>query len=157
MSGIITGPHFKEYFNKPDAGELGLMVSVLEIGALSTLSKIRWQSSDPPLIFHSNFACRRSHWRLDRPQGHPVHWCGSFHRWRGNPNLHWGYPQHGLWEVYLRVWRWIVVVSLCPVVPHRRITSVSRTIVPIYQSEISPPNHVGIPALLTSSFPDPGV
>ena len=36
MSGIITGPHFKKYFGEPDAGELGLMVSVLEIGALST-------------------------------------------------------------------------------------------------------------------------
>ena len=36
MSGIITGPRFKEYFDEPGAGELGLMVSVLEIGALST-------------------------------------------------------------------------------------------------------------------------
>lgn len=36
MSGIITGPYFKKYFNEPEAGELGLMVSVLEIGALST-------------------------------------------------------------------------------------------------------------------------
>jgi hypothetical protein len=40
MSGIITGPYFKKYFGEPGAGELGLMVSVLEIGALSTLSKI---------------------------------------------------------------------------------------------------------------------
>ena len=39
MSGIITGPYFKKYFNDPQAGELGLMVSVLEIGALSTLLK----------------------------------------------------------------------------------------------------------------------
>jgi hypothetical protein len=39
MSGIITGPYFKKYFGDPGAGELGLMVSVLEIGALSTLSK----------------------------------------------------------------------------------------------------------------------
>ena len=36
MSGIITGPYFKKYFGDPGAGELGLMVSVLEIGALST-------------------------------------------------------------------------------------------------------------------------
>lgn len=36
MSGIITGPYFKKYFNDPHAGELGLMVSVLEIGALIT-------------------------------------------------------------------------------------------------------------------------
>ena len=44
MSGIITGPYFKEYFDEPSAGELGLMVSVLEIGAFSTLSKIRWHA-----------------------------------------------------------------------------------------------------------------
>jgi hypothetical protein len=36
MSGIITGPYFKKYFDEPGAGELGLMVSVLEIGAFST-------------------------------------------------------------------------------------------------------------------------
>jgi hypothetical protein len=40
MSGIITGPYFKKYFNNPGAGELGLMVSVLEIGALSKSFKI---------------------------------------------------------------------------------------------------------------------
>ena len=45
MSGIITGPYFKEYFGEPSAGELGLMVSVLEIGAFSTLSKIRWHTA----------------------------------------------------------------------------------------------------------------
>ena len=39
MSGIITNPYFKDYFDNPQAGELGLMVSVLEIGALSTPSK----------------------------------------------------------------------------------------------------------------------
>ena len=45
MSGIITGPYFKKYFNDPRAGELGLMVSVLEIGALSTpLKNIRWHA-----------------------------------------------------------------------------------------------------------------
>lgn len=51
MSGIITGPFFKEYFNEPDAGELGLMVSVLEIGALSTLSKISLARRDPLIPF----------------------------------------------------------------------------------------------------------
>jgi hypothetical protein len=35
MSGIITGPHFRKYFDDPGPGELGLMVAVLEIGALS--------------------------------------------------------------------------------------------------------------------------
>jgi MFS family permease len=36
MSGIITGPHFKKYFNDPTAGEIGMMVAVLEIGAFFT-------------------------------------------------------------------------------------------------------------------------
>jgi MFS family permease len=36
MSGIITGQHFKNYFNDPSAGEIGMMVAVLEIGAFFT-------------------------------------------------------------------------------------------------------------------------
>ncbi|GMK56482.1 hypothetical protein CspeluHIS016_0303220 [Cutaneotrichosporon spelunceum] len=36
MSGIITGPHFKAYFNQPTATEIGNMVAVLEIGAFIT-------------------------------------------------------------------------------------------------------------------------
>ena len=33
MSGIITGPYFKSYFNNPTPAETGVMVSILEIGA----------------------------------------------------------------------------------------------------------------------------
>ncbi|KAF8647905.1 hypothetical protein AX16_006437 [Volvariella volvacea WC 439] len=36
MSGIITGPHFREYFNYPGPIEVGTMVAVLEIGAFIT-------------------------------------------------------------------------------------------------------------------------
>jgi hypothetical protein len=36
MSGIITGPHFRKYFNSPGSLEVGTMVAVLEIGAFST-------------------------------------------------------------------------------------------------------------------------
>lgn len=36
MSGIITGPYFKKYFNYPGPLEVGTMVAVLEIGALIT-------------------------------------------------------------------------------------------------------------------------
>jgi len=56
MSGIITGPYFKKYFGEPDAGELGLMVSVLEIGALSTPFKKSvgtLQFSQPVLMLQS--------------------------------------------------------------------------------------------------------
>jgi hypothetical protein len=37
MSGIITGPHFRKYFNYPEALEVGTMVAVLEVGAFSEL------------------------------------------------------------------------------------------------------------------------
>ena len=62
MSGIITGPYFKKYFGEPEAGELGLMVSVLEIGALSTTLKKFAGTSQPShctLMLHSYIArCR---------------------------------------------------------------------------------------------------
>jgi sugar porter (SP) family MFS transporter len=34
MSGILTGPYFKAYFDNPTPGEVGTMVAILEIGAL---------------------------------------------------------------------------------------------------------------------------
>ncbi|KIO08375.1 hypothetical protein M404DRAFT_22951 [Pisolithus tinctorius Marx 270] len=36
MSGIITGPYFKQFFNSPGPIEVGTMVAVLELGALTT-------------------------------------------------------------------------------------------------------------------------
>ncbi|KAE9403242.1 general substrate transporter [Gymnopus androsaceus JB14] len=36
MSGIITGPHFIKYFERPDAVAIGTMVAVLEVGAFVT-------------------------------------------------------------------------------------------------------------------------
>jgi hypothetical protein len=33
MSGVITGPHFLQFFGTPDAIQVGTMVAVLEIGA----------------------------------------------------------------------------------------------------------------------------
>ncbi|QDS76707.1 hypothetical protein FKW77_000866 [Venturia effusa] len=39
MSGIITGPHFKDYFNQPSRAEIGTMVAILEVGAfISSIS-----------------------------------------------------------------------------------------------------------------------
>lgn len=34
MSGIITGPWFRDYFHRPSHAEIGTMVAILEIGAL---------------------------------------------------------------------------------------------------------------------------
>jgi len=36
MSGVITGPYFKSYFNQPTDKEIGNMVAILEIGAFIT-------------------------------------------------------------------------------------------------------------------------
>jgi MFS family permease len=36
MSGVITGPHFRKFFNNPDAVQIGTMVAVLEVGAFIT-------------------------------------------------------------------------------------------------------------------------
>ncbi|KAG6896361.1 hypothetical protein C0992_008766 [Termitomyces sp. T32_za158] len=36
MSGIITGPHFKAYFDYPGPIALGTMVAILEVGAFAT-------------------------------------------------------------------------------------------------------------------------
>ncbi len=33
MSGIITGPYFKDYFNQPTRAAIGTMVAILEVGA----------------------------------------------------------------------------------------------------------------------------
>jgi sugar porter (SP) family MFS transporter len=39
MSGIITGGHFKDYFDQPSRAEIGTMVAILEVGAfISSLS-----------------------------------------------------------------------------------------------------------------------
>ena len=39
MSGIITGPYFRDYFHQPSSAEIGTMVAILEVGAfVSSLS-----------------------------------------------------------------------------------------------------------------------
>ncbi len=52
MSGIITGPHFRKYFNSPGPLEVGTMVAVLEIGAFSTLSAIEFPSWKLSELYH---------------------------------------------------------------------------------------------------------
>ena len=62
MSGIITGPHFRKFFNSPGSLEVGTMVAVLEIGAFSTLSL----KNSPPACYlirvTSNINRRRTDW-----------------------------------------------------------------------------------------------
>jgi hypothetical protein len=42
MSGLITGPYFKSYFNNPDAVMLGTMVAILEVGAFGEYRPPPW-------------------------------------------------------------------------------------------------------------------
>lgn len=46
MSGIITGPHFIKYFERPDAVAIGTMVAVLEVGAFGMLFVVQDSSMD---------------------------------------------------------------------------------------------------------------
>lgn len=41
MSGLITSPYFRKYFNYPGPIEIGTMVAVLEIGAFGKLNRER--------------------------------------------------------------------------------------------------------------------
>jgi hypothetical protein len=47
MSGIITGPHFRKYFNSPGPLELGTMVAVLEIGAFGPSASLPHPRAHP--------------------------------------------------------------------------------------------------------------
>ena len=63
MSGIITGPHFRKFFNSPKSFEVGTMVAVLEIGAFSTLSVIKLPFLDVIWTrITSNITCRGTDW-----------------------------------------------------------------------------------------------
>ncbi|KAF7306820.1 General substrate transporter [Mycena indigotica] len=108
MSGIITGPLFIEYFKDPTAGEIGMMVAVLEIGA-----------------FITSLAAGR---------------VGDVVGRRGTLFIGALVFTLGGAVQTLTVGFWSMIVG--------RIISgfgvgLLSTIVPIYQSEISPPNHRG--------------
>ncbi|KAJ6509426.1 general substrate transporter [Mycena vitilis] len=108
MSGIINGPHFVKYFKDPTAGEIGIMVAVLEIGA-----------------FFTSIAAGRVGDMIGRKGtlfiGAAVFTVGG-----------------AIQTFTLGFWTMVVgrIVSGCGV-------GLLSTIVPIYQSEISPPNHRG--------------
>lgn len=61
MSGIITGPYFRKYFNFPGPIELGTVVAVLEIGAFSMFTDCFTELSNPKDL--------RSHFRRCRSSG----------------------------------------------------------------------------------------
>ena len=148
MSGIITGPYFRQYFKYPGAVEIGTIVAVLEIGALSWhcpllhLSELRLMISPSP----SHVPCIWPSGRLDWPTRDALRRSDHLLRWRARPNLHdWllDYGDRPHTERFRR--RFAIARSAlfaCPLCVLLNPPLGSRTIVPIYQSEISPPNHV---------------
>lgn len=62
MSGIITGPHFRKFFNSPKSFEVGTMVAVLEIGAFGTLSAIKFLPGCYLIRITSNITRRWTDW-----------------------------------------------------------------------------------------------
>jgi len=108
MSGIITGPHFRKYFDYPGPIETGTVVAVLEVGAFIT-SVAAGRVGDAIGRKGTLFA------------GAVIFTIGGAIQ-------------------TLTIGFWTMVLG--------RITSglgvgLLSTIVPIYQSEISPPNHRG--------------
>lgn len=93
MSGIITGPYFRKYFNNPTALQVGTMVAVLEIGAFGT-SWLVLLFSFPSLCGLCSHCigsrpCRRYH----RKEGNIVQWsCCVHHRWRHPDMVNWLLP-----------------------------------------------------------------
>ncbi|KZT05876.1 general substrate transporter [Laetiporus sulphureus 93-53] len=108
MSGIITGPHFRKFFNNPGSIEVGTMVAVLEIGA-----------------FMTSVAAGRVGDLLGR-RGTLFIGAIVFAIGGGIQTFTPGF--------------WVMVVGR--IVAGFGVGLLS-TIVPIYQSEISPPNHRG--------------
>ncbi len=86
MSGVITGPHFRKFFNNPDAVEIGTMVAVLEVGAFSMISDIEYISVIEQVLSH--LCRRREDWRPHGSQRNPLRWRRCFHDWRCYPDIY---------------------------------------------------------------------
>ncbi|KAH9175469.1 general substrate transporter [Lactarius sanguifluus] len=108
MSGIITGPHFRKYFNSPNSLEVGTMVAVLEVGA-----------------FITSIAAGQ---------------IGDIIGRRGT--LFAGAVIFGIGGAVQTLTTGFYVMVVGRVISGLGVGLLS-TIVPIYQSEISPPNHRG--------------
>lgn len=117
MSGLITGPNFQSFFQKPDAVELGTMVAVLEIGAFSKqslfLDLCLCQYFLTGAGVCSNFYCGWSSRRYDRETIDSVLRCSHFHdRWRSS-DFHARIRRDGRWENCQWIWRRLALVSSC--------------------------------------------
>ena len=113
MSGLITGPEFQAFFQKPDSVELGTMVAVLEIGAFSApLPPIDNPGRANGLRTFSYFACCWSCRRHDWTAYDAVLWRPRIHYWWRNTDIYDRLWYHGLRESRQRLWSGLAFVSL---------------------------------------------
>ncbi|KAJ3735888.1 hypothetical protein DFJ43DRAFT_1150655 [Lentinula guzmanii] len=117
MSGIITGPHFIQYFDRPGPIQVGSMVAVLEVGAFGMLN------------ISSRWSCRDIIGRKG------TLFIGAL-----------VFTIGGAIQTFTTGFS---VMVLGRIISGAGVGLLS-TIVPIYQSEISPPNHRG--ALAAAEF-----
>ncbi|KAK4667392.1 Ribulose bisphosphate carboxylase large chain [Podospora pseudopauciseta] len=108
MSGIITGPFFKEYFHQPSNAEIATMVAILEIGAL--ISSL--------CVGHIGDIIGR---RKTILYGSMIFFVGG------------GLQTAATNMVMMMVGRFVAGLGV----------GMLSTIVPVYQSEISPPHNRG--------------
>jgi hypothetical protein len=96
------------------------------------------------MTFHSHIDCCWSRRRHNWPEGNPLHWGNRFHHWWCYSNIHHRFLCYDRWPSDKRLWSRALVVSPQGSNLVQVFSAFFRTIVPIYQSEISPPDHVGL-------------
>lgn len=85
MSGIITGPYFRQFFDSPGPLEVGTMVAVLELGALGTfITLILFPLFTPESNVHRCWPRGRHH----RTKGYTLRRRPHLHHWRCCPDVH---------------------------------------------------------------------
>ncbi len=97
MSGIITGPHFIQFFGRPGPIQVGSMVAVLEVGAFGMC--FPYVIVKPVLTVHvcSDFSScwpsRRHHW----PKGNTIHRGSGVHPGWGGTDIYNRIRSNGGW------------------------------------------------------------
>jgi hypothetical protein len=109
MSGIITGPYFKQFFNSPGPIEVGTMVAVLELGALG-VSPFSFALRGL-LTSYSYVNCSWSRGRSHRTQGDTLHRSPYLHHWWYYSDIHHRILRHDRWPSGKRLWSGALVVG----------------------------------------------
>ena len=141
MSGIITGPYFNSFFKQPSHFQLGNMVAILEIGALSNTPSF-WSYYPTYIWSVTSLAAGRIGDILGRRRTLFLGACTFVVGGAGQTFS----PNYGV-LIMGRLVSGFGVGLLSWVYHGTKLTlaqSYFSTIVPIYQSEISPPNHVNL-------------